>query len=137
MGFILTPLRTAFRQIVHARFLALPFKANDCSRPPPKLDRLSGLVERVTYHNGENGFCVLRLKVKGERELVTLIYLITGALILLLVMFVTLRFFEQRELRYKRQCGTTRKRPLAGKACELNLELSKLLPLTYAHTEKW
>ena len=41
--------------------------------PPPELDRLSGLVERVTYHNGENGFCVLRLKVKGERELVTLI----------------------------------------------------------------
>jgi exodeoxyribonuclease V alpha subunit len=41
--------------------------------PPTKLDRLSGLVERVTYHNGENGFCVLRLKVKGERELVTLI----------------------------------------------------------------
>lgn len=41
--------------------------------PPPELDRLSGLVERVTYHNGETGFCVLRLKVKGERELVTLI----------------------------------------------------------------
>ena len=30
-------------------------------------------------------------------------YLITGALILLLVMFVTLRFFEQRELRYAQQ----------------------------------
>src|SRR5665213_1176469 len=43
------------------------------SHSPPGLDRLSGLVERVTYHNGENGFCVLRLKVKGERELVTLI----------------------------------------------------------------
>ena len=32
-----------------------------------------GLVERVTFHNADNGFCVLRLKVKGERELVTLI----------------------------------------------------------------
>ena len=41
--------------------------------PRPELDRLAGLVERVTFHNGENGFCVLRLKVKGERELVTLI----------------------------------------------------------------
>ncbi|MEP6606274.1 MAG: hypothetical protein ABJA60_09190 [Nitrosospira sp.] len=40
---------------------------------PSQLDSLSGLVERVTYHNSENGFCVLRLKVKGERELATLI----------------------------------------------------------------
>ncbi|WP_075795231.1 SF1B family DNA helicase RecD2 [Massilia putida] len=38
-----------------------------------ELDRLSGLVERVTYHNGENGYCVLRLKVKGERDLVTVL----------------------------------------------------------------
>ncbi len=38
-----------------------------------ELDHLSGLVERVTFHNGDSGFCVLRLKVKGERELVTLI----------------------------------------------------------------
>ena len=39
----------------------------------PALDPLSGLVERVTFHNAETGFCVLRLKVKGERDLVTLI----------------------------------------------------------------
>ena len=39
----------------------------------PRLDQLSGLVERVTFHNGESGFCVLRLKVKGEAVLVTLI----------------------------------------------------------------
>ncbi len=38
-----------------------------------ELDHLAGLVERVTFHNPDNGFCVLRLKVKGERELVTLI----------------------------------------------------------------
>lgn len=38
-----------------------------------ELDRLSGLVERVTYHNAENGYCVLRLKVKGERDLVTVL----------------------------------------------------------------
>ena len=41
------------------------------SRPP--LDQLSGLVERVTFHNPDNGFCVLRLKVQGERDLITLI----------------------------------------------------------------
>ena len=28
---------------------------------------LAGLVERVTYHNSENGFCVLRAKVRGHR----------------------------------------------------------------------
>ena len=37
------------------------------------LDKLGGLVERVTFHNAENGYCVLRLKVKGERDLVTLL----------------------------------------------------------------
>lgn len=41
--------------------------------PNPELDRLEGLVERVTFHNADSGFCVLRLKVRGERELVTLI----------------------------------------------------------------
>ena len=39
----------------------------------PDLDRLSGLVERVTFHNADSGFCVLRLKVRGERDLVTLV----------------------------------------------------------------
>src|SRR5271156_2196918 len=34
---------------------------------------LAGLVERVTYHNAENGFCVLRIKTRGHRELVTVV----------------------------------------------------------------
>jgi exodeoxyribonuclease V alpha subunit len=42
-------------------------------QPVPEHDRLAGLVERVTFHNADSGFCVLRLKVKGERELVTLV----------------------------------------------------------------
>ncbi len=32
---------------------------------------VSGLVERVTFHNPENGFCVLRVKARGHRDLVT------------------------------------------------------------------
>jgi len=36
-------------------------------------ERIDGLVERVTFHNAESGFCVLRLQVRGERELVTLV----------------------------------------------------------------
>ncbi len=39
----------------------------------PDMDRLAGLVERVTYHNEANGYCVLRLRVAGERELMTLV----------------------------------------------------------------
>src|SRR3984893_8221155 len=34
---------------------------------------LAGLVERVTYHNPENGFCVLRAKVRGHRDIVTVV----------------------------------------------------------------
>ncbi len=34
---------------------------------------LAGLVERVTFHNVENGFCVLRVKARGHRELITVI----------------------------------------------------------------
>ncbi|WP_121120026.1 ATP-dependent RecD-like DNA helicase [Croceibacterium ferulae] len=35
------------------------------------LERLEGNVERVTFHNPENGYCVLRVKVRGHRDLVT------------------------------------------------------------------
>ncbi|MCP5425366.1 MAG: ATP-dependent RecD-like DNA helicase [Gammaproteobacteria bacterium] len=36
-------------------------------------ERLSGLIERVTFHSETSGFCVLRVKVRGQRELVTII----------------------------------------------------------------
>lgn len=47
--------------------------AMDTHNAQQPMDKLSGLVERVTFHNEMNGYCVLRLKVKGERELVTLL----------------------------------------------------------------
>jgi uncharacterized protein YchJ len=31
------------------------------------------LIERVTFHNEENGFCVLRVKVRGHRDEVTVL----------------------------------------------------------------
>ena len=34
---------------------------------------LSGLVERVTFHSSETGLCVLRVKVRGHRDLVTVL----------------------------------------------------------------
>ncbi len=36
-------------------------------------ERLSGSVERVTFHNEETGFCVLKVKVRGRREPVAVI----------------------------------------------------------------
>src|SRR5215470_11667167 len=34
---------------------------------------LSGLVERVTFHSADTGFCVLRVNVRGHRDLVTVL----------------------------------------------------------------
>jgi exodeoxyribonuclease V alpha subunit len=45
-------------------------------KPPPESSTqevLAGLVERVTFHNAENGFCVLRAKARGHRDLVTVV----------------------------------------------------------------
>ena len=47
---------------------------NSALKAPPASSTqevLAGLVERVTYHNAENGFCVIRIKARGHRELVT------------------------------------------------------------------
>ena len=40
-------------------------------KPPSEREPLAGLVERVTFHNADNGFCVLRVKARGHRDLVT------------------------------------------------------------------
>ena len=67
--------------------VALPLSPPDELRPPqadrdraggidaaaPEREALAGLVERITFHNPENGFCVLRIKVRGQRELVTVV----------------------------------------------------------------
>jgi hypothetical protein len=34
---------------------------------------LAGLVDRVTFHNSENGFCVLCGEARGKRNLITAI----------------------------------------------------------------
>ena len=40
---------------------------------PKAPETVSGSVERVTYLNEENGYCVLKVKAQGKRELVTLV----------------------------------------------------------------
>ncbi len=45
------------------------------TQPPQSATQevLAGYIERVTYHNTENGFCVLRAKARGHRDVVTLV----------------------------------------------------------------
>ena len=53
----------------------MPARCLACVLPSSEreLELLDGLVERVTFHNADSGYCVLRLKVKGERDLLTLV----------------------------------------------------------------
>ena len=45
------------------------------SSPQPRspLEEIAGLVERVTFFNEESGFAALRVKVRGQRDLVTVL----------------------------------------------------------------
>src|SRR3954468_22305001 len=51
-------------------FASVQATAQKSSAPP---ESLTGLIERVTFFNEENGFAVLKVKVKGQRELVTVL----------------------------------------------------------------
>ena len=42
-------------------------------QPPQHAESLSGLIERVTFFNEENGWAVLKVKAKGHRDLVTIV----------------------------------------------------------------
>jgi exodeoxyribonuclease V alpha subunit len=43
------------------------------AQPPAPAESLSGLIERVTFFNEENGFAVLKVKAKGHRDEVTVV----------------------------------------------------------------
>jgi exodeoxyribonuclease V alpha subunit len=45
----------------------------ETSRTSGPTELLAGLVDCVTFHNSDNGFCVLRVKARGHRDLITLI----------------------------------------------------------------
>ncbi len=46
---------------------------NAAKQPPMRTEDLQGLVERVTFHSEDTGFCVLQVKVRGRRELATVV----------------------------------------------------------------
>jgi hypothetical protein len=50
-------------------FISKPLALN---RPPEKSSQ-AGLVERVKYHNVEDGFCVIRITARGHRDVVTVV----------------------------------------------------------------
>ena len=52
--------------------LTIPTRSSERGQATDR-EALSGLVERVTFHNAESGFCVLRVKVRGHRDLVTVV----------------------------------------------------------------
>ena len=45
----------------------------DTSKARSAIEHVSGLIERVTFQSGESGFCVLRVKVRGHQDLVTVV----------------------------------------------------------------
>src|ERR687897_3551263 len=47
-------------------------RPNQVERSMP-VEALAGTVERVTFHNAESGFCVLKVKARGKRDLVTVV----------------------------------------------------------------
>lgn len=47
-----------------------PSQSHSADNP---VEKLHGSIERVTFHSEASGFCVLRVKVKGYRELITVI----------------------------------------------------------------
>ncbi len=43
------------------------------NRPTAPLETLTGIVERITYHSETTGFCVLKVQVKGKRDLIPIV----------------------------------------------------------------
>src|ERR1700730_4149929 len=54
-----------------ARIKSPPWGSEPAQAQRPRSS--GGLVERVTFHNEENGFCVLRVKAQGQRDLITVL----------------------------------------------------------------
>ncbi len=42
-------------------------------QPSTATEQLQGFVERVTFHGEDSGFCVLQVKARGQRDLVTVV----------------------------------------------------------------
>lgn len=69
----LLPIEFALHLIFFASLRAFMTRLSNEQNKPIAEERLQGSVERVTFHSEESGFCVLRTKIRGFRDLVTVI----------------------------------------------------------------
>jgi exodeoxyribonuclease V alpha subunit len=53
--------------------LARPSPPDQAHPSEQPTEVLAGSIERVTFHSAESGFCVLRIKARGHRDLVTVV----------------------------------------------------------------
>ncbi len=53
--------------------LARQSPSDQAKASPQPTEELAGSIERVTFHNADNGFCLLRIKARGHRDLVTVV----------------------------------------------------------------
>jgi exodeoxyribonuclease V alpha subunit len=73
-GVIALDSRSTMTIYGHARELSMAvFTPTSPSPFTHPTEQLTGAVERVTFHSEETGFCVLRVKVRGHRDLVTVV----------------------------------------------------------------
>ena len=68
----------------------------------PATEEISGVIERVTFHNDESGFCILRVKARGQRDETTVIGSLPS---------VTAGEWLSAEGRAKPPCGRIRRLP--------------------------
>lgn len=48
-------------------------QSKELQKLPSQSETFAGLIERVTFHNEDNGFCVLKVKASGFSDLVTVV----------------------------------------------------------------
>ena len=51
----------------------MPIRGDADRKPGPERETLVGSVERVTFHNADTGFAVLKVKARGKRDLVPVV----------------------------------------------------------------
>lgn len=61
---------TRQQEVSSAQTVSPPSRATSGAQ---QTESVSGSIERVTFHSENSGFCVLRVKVRGHRELITVV----------------------------------------------------------------
>lgn len=74
MGAPPPPLSGSAKVCPQATSALSPLSSTDPVQVSPQpTEVLAGSIDRVTFHNAENGFCVLRIKARSHRGLVAVV----------------------------------------------------------------